>query len=213
MTIVFDQPVALSRMRKAVARTVTASASVPQFSVAIDVPAAPVLAAKDTARSLAPRATVNDVVHRAVAATLTGHRSLNASFTDDGIVIHSTVNLAFIVEVADGMVAPAILGADGLDVASLAAERIRLVEAARAGTLTPEELLNGTFTISNLGTLGVHRFTAMVLPPQAAILAVGAPTPEGVLTLTLSCDHRVVDGAPAARFLRDLADHLSEGQP
>jgi pyruvate dehydrogenase E2 component (dihydrolipoamide acetyltransferase) len=210
MTLVFDQPVAFSRMRKAVVRTVTASASVPQYSLAVDVAVAPILRAKEAARDSAPRASVSDVIHSAVVRSLAEHRNVNASFTEQGTVLHSSVNLAFIVEVADGMVAPAIIDADHLDIAGLATERVRLTEAALAGALTPEELLNGTFTVSNLGTLGIHRFNAMVLPPQAAILAIGSPTPGAELTLTLSCDHRVIDGAPAARFLRQVADLLSE---
>ena len=210
MTIVFDRPVAPSRMRKAIVRTVTASAAVPQYSLEIDVPVAPILLAKDSARATAPRASVSDVIHFAVVRALADHASLNASFTEEGTVYHSAVNLAFIVEVADGMVTPAILGADRMDLAGLAAARARLTEAALNGTLTPEEMLSGTFTVSNLGTLGVHRFNAMVLPPQAAILAVGSPGVSGVLTLTLSCDHRVVDGAPAARFLKQIADHLGD---
>lgn len=210
MTIVFDEPIAPSKMRKAIVRTVTASASVPQYSLEVDVPVAPILRAKDVARATATRASVSDVIHLAVVRALADHASLNASFGEAGTVFHSAVNLAFIVEVADGMVTPAILGADRMDLAGLAAARVRLTEAALNGTLTPEEMLSGTFTVSNLGTLGVHRFNAMVLPPQAAILAVGSPDVSGMLTLTLSCDHRVVDGAPAARFLRRIADQLGE---
>lgn len=211
MTIVFDEPIAPSRMRSAIVRTVMASASVPQYSLEIDVPFAPVVRAKDAARAIAPRATVNDVIHLAVVLALADHPSLNASYSDEGTIFHSAVNLAFIVEVADGMMTPTMLGAEQMDVAGFAAARVRLTEAALNGTLTPEEMLSGTFTVSNLGTLGIHRFNALVLPSQVAILAVGSPGVSGLLTLTLSCDHRVVDGAPAARFLRQLADYL--GQP
>jgi len=214
MTIVFDQPVALSRMRKAVVRTVATSAAIPQYSLEIDVPMAPVLSAKDAARIEVPSASVSDLVNQAVVRALVEHRGLNSSFTEEGVVLHSAVNLAFIVEVGDGMATPAILGAQDLELAGLSAERIRLTAAARAGALAPEEMMGGTFTVSNLGTLGVHRFNAMVLPPQAAILAVGSPTPEGILTLTLSCDHRLVDGAPGARFLRAVGDALvGEARP
>lgn len=214
MTLVFAQPIAYSRMRKAVIRTVTASAMVPQFTLEVDIPVAPLVRAKDAARAgaaqgdAAERVSISDVIHLAVASTLAEHRGVNASYTEAGCVLHSEVNLAFIVELGDGMVTPTILGADRLTIGQLAAERIRLSAAAQAGSLTPAELMNGTFAVSNLGPLGIHRFAAMVLPPQAAVLAVGAPTAEGVLTLTLSCDHRVLDGAAGARFLRQLAAQL-----
>lgn len=205
---VIDQPVALSRMRRAVVRTVTASAAVPQYSVSVDVPVASVLAARNRVAETGARVSISDIIHAAVVRALVKHPNLNASYTDDGIVQHSAVNLAFIVEVDDGMVAPAILDAASLAIGELAAERVRLTESALGGTLRPEELLSGTFTVSNLGTLGVHRFNAMVLPPQAAILAVGAPTDGGLISLTLTCDHRAVDGAPAARFLTEIVQQL-----
>lgn len=210
MTLVFDAPVAPNRMRRAIIRTVTASVAIPQYSLEIDVPIAPIRATVSAARTNCPQASVSDVIHRAVARALVAHPALNASYAEGGTTVHSAVNLAFIVEVPGGMVTPAIPDAGRLDIAALSAERVRLTRAAEAGTLTPAELLNGTFTVSNLGTLGVHRFNAMVLPPQAAILAVGAPTEDGKVTLTLSCDHRIVDGAPAARFLRCVADELAQ---
>jgi pyruvate dehydrogenase E2 component (dihydrolipoamide acetyltransferase) len=203
-------PVAPSRMRRAVIRSVTASAAVPQYSVELDVDLTAVLQLRRRLRADLPRVSVTDLLHRAVAATLPEHPLLNSAFTDDGVVTHAEVNLAFIVEVGDGMLTPTIRGADRLDLAALADERVRLTAAAGAGRLTGEELLSGTFTVSNLGPLGVHRFRAMLLPPQAAILAVGAAGDDRRLTLTLTCDHRVVDGAPAARFLAALGRRLTE---
>ena len=114
------------------------------------------------------------------------------------------------VALPDGLVAPAVLRADALSLPELAAERRRLTAAAQAGVLTPGELLSATFTVSNLGTFGVSRFRALVVPPQAAILAVGGLRPDGTVTLALSCDHRVLDGAPGAEFLRDLTRSLVE---
>lgn len=208
---ILDQPVAFSRMRRAVVRTVTASANVPQYSISVEVPFASVLAACTRARETTPGASISDTINAAVVRALVAHPRLNSSFTDEGIVEHSAVNLAFIVEVEDGMVAPAILDAASRSMDELTGERVRLTAAALEGSLRPEELLSGTFTISNLGPLGVHRFNAMVLPPQAAILAVGAPTAGGFINLTLTCDHRVVDGAPAARFLAEVVGQLTEG--
>ena len=206
-----DQPIALSKMRRAVVRTVTASANVPQYSISVDVPVATVLTACNRARESTPGASISDIINAAVVQALLAHPRVNSSFTDEGIVQHSAVNLAFIVEVADGMVAPAILDAASRSMEELASERVRLTASALEGSLRPEELLSGTFTVSNLGPLGVHRFNAMVLPPQAAILAVGAPTEAGFISLTLTCDHRVVDGAPAARFLTEIVGRLAEG--
>ena len=206
-----DQPVALSKMRRAVVRTVMASANVPQYSISVDVPVATVLAACNRARESTPGVSISDIINAAVVQALVAHPRVNSSFTDEGIVQHSAVNLAFIVEVADGMVAPAILDAAPRSMEELASERVRLTASALAGSLRPAELLSGTFTVSNLGPLGVHRFNAMVLPPQAAILAIGAPTEAGFISLTLTCDHRVVDGAPAARFLTEIVGRLAEG--
>ena len=108
----------------------------------------------------------------------------------------------------DGLIAPAIREADARTLPEIAGERRRLAAAAAAGTLGPDDLFSTTFTISNLGPLGVRRFRALVVPPQAAILAVGAITERHELSLALSCDHRVLDGAPAARFLATVVELL-----
>jgi pyruvate dehydrogenase E2 component (dihydrolipoamide acetyltransferase) len=134
---------------------------------------------------------------------------VNSSFTDEGIIEHDEVNVALATAIDEGLVSPVIANADQCTVTELAAERRRLVDAARTGTLTPSELLSATFTLSNLGPFGVTRFTALVVPPQAAILAVGSLCEQGV-ALTLSADHRVVDGAPAAVFLRQVIDQLED---
>ena len=202
--------VPLSRMRKAVVRTVIASAAMPQFSLAQDIPAEVPRRAKDRARQHHPKASVSDVINAAVAQALVAHPNVNAMFGDNEIVQHDEVNVAFIVEVSDGMVTPVIRNAADLSMAELADERIRLTAGALTGRLTPEEMMTGTFTVSNLGPLGIHRFTAMVLPGQAAVLAVGGVNPQGFITFTVSCDHRVIDGAPAARFLNTLVEKITE---
>jgi pyruvate dehydrogenase E2 component (dihydrolipoamide acetyltransferase) len=137
------------------------------------------------------------------------HPDVNASYTDDGIVRHEQRNVAVAVALDGGLISPVIAGADTLTLAELGAERVRLTAAANAGTLTPEEVLSATFTISNLGPLGVRRFNALVVPPQAAILAVGALERDSI-ALTLSSDHRVLDGAPAALFLGQVRDQLED---
>jgi pyruvate dehydrogenase E2 component (dihydrolipoamide acetyltransferase) len=149
-----------------------------------------------------------DVVVAAVARALADHPQLNASFAEDAILVHTVCNVAIGIALADGLIAPAIRGADTLDLAAIAAERRRLTAAAEGGSLTPEEIFSPTFTVSNLGPFGVRRFRALVVPPQAAILALGALTASSEISLSLSCDHRVVDGAPAARFLGDVVERL-----
>jgi pyruvate dehydrogenase E2 component (dihydrolipoamide acetyltransferase) len=135
---------------------------------------------------------------------------VNASFDEDAILQHADVNVGIAVSLDDGLIAPAIRNADRLSLPELKAERVRLTEAAQAGKLTMQEAMSATFTISNLGPLGIRRFRALVVPPQAAILAVGTVAGDGRMSLSLSCDHRVLDGAPAARFLGELTGRLEQ---
>jgi pyruvate dehydrogenase E2 component (dihydrolipoamide acetyltransferase) len=201
-----DRLVPLTRLRRAVVRTVVASAAVPQFTVER---AADVRAVQHLREAGGRRFSLSDALTAATAAALVTHRRLNASWTEEGIVEHGAVNVGLAVAVEDGLVVPAIRDADRRDLADLAAERTRLTAAAREGTLRPDDVFSTTFTVSNLGPHGVHRFRALVLPPQAGILAVGAVV-DGRLELALSCDHRVVDGAPAAGFLAEVADRLED---
>src|SRR5208337_567708 len=144
----------------------------------------------------------------------------NASWTGDGVRANADINIGLAMAVDDGVVAPVIQHADKAALGEIAAQRRDLTERARSGKLRPVDLAGGTFTISNLGMYGVDAFTAIIIPPQAAILAVGAiadrvvpveghPGVRPMMTLTLSSDHRVVDGARAAEFLRDLAAAIS----
>jgi pyruvate dehydrogenase E2 component (dihydrolipoamide acetyltransferase) len=201
--------VPLGRLRKAIAKSMSASALVPQFTVEYDVPLAAVQERRAAWKAAGEPVSVADVLTAAVARTLRQHSAINASWSDDGILQHGEVHVGLAVAVPDGLVAPAVRHADTLGLRQLAAERVRLAEAALAGGLKPAELLSATFTISNLGPFGVSRFRALVVPPQAAILAVGGLRPDGTVALALSCDHRVLDGAPAAEFLRDLAGALT----
>jgi len=190
---------ALSPLRKAVAASMTASAAIPQFTL--------------EARAcvpVRPDSSVEDVVIASAARALAAHPRLNASFRD-GIDEHSEINVGVAIALDDGIVAPAILGADTLSLNDIRSERRRLVTAARSGTLRPAELYSSTFTISNLGGHGIPRFQALVIPPQAAILAVGALSRRNRMWLSLSVDHRVTDGVPAARFLNDLIGFI-EGE-
>jgi pyruvate dehydrogenase E2 component (dihydrolipoamide acetyltransferase) len=195
-------------MRRAIVKTLTASAAIPQFAVEMVLDAGGLVEARRRVAGK-PRPSYSDAIVASAAAALRDHPLLNASLQDEGIVRHEEVNVAIAVAIADGLVSPTIEHADRLSLPELAAERIRLTESAHAGTLTPRELLSATFTVSNLGPLGVRRFNALVIPPQVAILAIGSLADDGI-ALTLSVDHRVVDGAPAALFLGQVRAQLED---
>ncbi len=161
--------------------------------------------------------TVTDLLVKLAAAALRQHPRLNASWLNGGIVLNAQINVGIAVAIEDGLVVPVIQHSDGLGLNQLAARRTALVAKAQAGKLSPDDVSGGTFTISNLGMYGVDAFNAIVNPPQAAILAVsriadrvvavdGQPAVQPMMTLGLSCDHRVVDGARGAQFLQTLAD-------
>jgi pyruvate dehydrogenase E2 component (dihydrolipoamide acetyltransferase) len=163
--------------------------------------------------------THTDLLVGIIARTLAGHPRINASWVENGIRLNPEINVAVAMAVDDGVVAPVIRNADKLEIGLIAAERARLTERARAGKLRPSDLSGGTFTISNLGMFQVDAFSAIITPPQAAIVAVGSimdrvvayegkPAVRPMMSMTLSNDHRVIDGAGAAKFLQDLASAL-----
>lgn len=201
--------VPLTRLRRAIAKSMAASAAVPQFTIEYDVPLGPASERRERWRAAGMPVSVADLLTASTARALRAHPRVNASFEGDAILEHQEINIGLAVALDDGLIAPAVRNADRLTLIELAAERRRLTDAATSGALTPEEVLSATFTISNLGPFGVSRFRALVVPPQAAILAVGGTRPDGSITLSLSCDHRVLDGAPAAEFLRDVAGLLA----
>jgi pyruvate dehydrogenase E2 component (dihydrolipoamide acetyltransferase) len=197
-------------MRRAIVRAMTASAQIPQFTLGRDVHAGPLAAVREhlgDARSVS----LTDQIVAAVARSLVEHPRLNASYVEDEVAIieHSQINVGIAVAIRDGLVTPPILDANRLSLFDLAAARREATSAVRDRRIDAASLAKVTFTISNLGPFGVDRFTALVVPPQAAILAVGAVS-DGRMCLSLSCDHRVVDGAPAAEFLRDVVAGLEE---
>ena len=167
------------------------------------------------------RITYTDLLVKLVAAALARHPAVNASWRDGAIARHAEINIGLAVAVEDGLIVPVIHRADTLGLAAIAARREDVVSRAQGGKLRPADIQGGTFTISNLGMFGVDAFNAIVNPPQAAILAVGRiadrvvaldgqPAVQPTMMLTLSCDHRALDGARAARFLGDLADLIEE---
>jgi len=149
------------------------------------------------------------------------HPRLNASWSAEGIHLHGHINMAVAIAVNDGVVAAVIHSAHTASLPEIAIQRRDIAERARAGKLRPADIADATFTISNLGMYGVDQFSAIITPPQAAILAVGGiadkvvaiegkPAVRPMMTVTVSCDHRVADGARAAMFLSDLAQSLSD---
>jgi pyruvate dehydrogenase E2 component (dihydrolipoamide acetyltransferase) len=149
------------------------------------------------------------------------HREVNVQYTDEGLQVFPTANIGIAVAAPQGLVVPVIRGAERLSLAEIAAARSDIVSRARDNKLKSDDLEGGTFTISNLGMFGVDQFTAILNPPQAAILAVGAtedrPVAEDgqlvvrpMMTMTLTVDHRAVDGAPAAEFLQTVKASLEE---
>ncbi len=165
--------------------------------------------------------TYTDLLVKVTAAALRAHPRLNGSWRNNTLLLNPEINIGLAVAVEDGLVVPVIQRADVQSLARLSARRMELIAKAQAGKLSPEELGGGTFTISNLGMYGVDAFNAIINPPQAAILAVsriadrvvplnGQPAVQPMLTLGLSCDHRVVDGARGAQFLQTLADMLED---
>lgn len=209
-------------------RTTQSWTTVPHFFVSRDVDAT----ALNTARQrLVPlveashgvKVTHTDLLVAAVARALRQHPRVNASWAGDKITIHPDVNIALAMAVENAVVTAVIRSADRLGIGDLAKQRTELAERARANRLQPADIAGATFTISNLGMFGVGAFTAIIVPPQAGILAVGAITDRVVavdgmigvrpmMTLTLSSDHRVVDGVRAAMFLQDLAALLAEAE-
>jgi pyruvate dehydrogenase E2 component (dihydrolipoamide acetyltransferase) len=162
-----------------------------------------------------------DFLIAAVARALEKHPLVNASWTGEGIRLHPEINVGIAMAVDDGVVVAAVPGANTKKLGEIAVMRRDLTERARGGKLRPADIIGATFTISNLGMYQVDSFTAIIVSPQAAILAVGRiadrvvavdgkPGIRPMMTLTLSCDHRVFDGARAALFLNDLASALAE---
>jgi pyruvate dehydrogenase E2 component (dihydrolipoamide acetyltransferase) len=164
-----------------------------------------------------------DLIVAATARALTAHPQLNAALVDEAVEVYGVVNLGLAVALEDGLVTPVLRDAARRSLAELRQERQRLTEKATRGQLDLDDLAGGTFTISNLGAEGVRYFTPILNPPQAAILGVGAIAPRPavingglhirtLLDLSLSFDHRVVDGLPAARFLAHLKTLLEDPQ-
>src|SRR6266478_4804063 len=209
-------------------RTTQSWTTVPHFFVTREVDAGALNEARqqlgpEIEKSRGLKLTHTDLLLALVARVLLKHPRVNASWTGEGVHTNPEINIGLAMAVDDGVVAPVIHNAANSTLAEIAVQRRDLAERAHSGKLRPADIAGGTFTISNLGMFGVDAFTAIIIPPQAAILAVGRivdrVVPVGVgpearpgvrpmMTLTLSSDHRVVDGARAAEFLRDLVEAI-----
>jgi len=212
-----------SNMRKVIARRLTeAKSSIPHFYVSMDIEIDAMNKLLAELNAKAPKEgdgayviTINDMVIKASAATLRRVPTVNASWTDDGMALYDDVDISVAVAIPDGLITPIIRKADQKGLATISKEMKDLATRARAGKLKPEEFQGGGFSISNMGMFGVTEFSAIINPPQSAILAVAAgqkrPVVKNdslaiatVMTCTLSVDHRVVDGALGARWLREF---------
>ena len=215
--------VPLTSVRRTIARRLTEAWEIPVFQLVISADMEAVNQLVERRRELDPeeRVTVTDVLVKVCAAALMRHRAVNVQFTDEELLVFPYANVAIAVATDRGLMVPVIHGAEHLSLAEVAAARAGVVGRAREGKLHREDIEGGTFTISNLGMFGLDQFAAVLNPPQAAILAVGASLERPVvrdgeivarptMTMTLTCDHRAVDGAPAAEFLETVKAMLED---
>ncbi|MBP1636543.1 MAG: pyruvate dehydrogenase complex dihydrolipoamide acetyltransferase [Acidobacteria bacterium] len=214
------QEIELSSMRRTIARRLVQSkAPVPHFYLTVDVRMERAWEAYKALRDENYPVSLNDVVVKATASALRRHPEMNASFAGDRVRQYTRVHIGIAVALEDGLITPVIRDADSKSLLDIAQEARELAERARARRLQPHEYTGGTFSISNLGMMGIEEFSAIINPPEAGILAVGAvrevPVVEGGevrvgrrMKLTLSVDHRVADGAQGARFLQTLTRML-----
>ena len=212
----------LSSMRRIVGQRMTQSKqSAPHFYVSmdIDMTAANKLRMEWKEQGADSAPSINDIIVHACARALKDFPSLNSTFTEQGVKLHKDINIGIAVALEEGLVVPVVRNADRLSLSEMAAQSRELIDKAQKKKLFPLDYEGGTFTVSNLGMLGVDSFIAIINPPQCAILAVGRVAPrvvaendmfsiKQVLTATLSADHRVVDGAIGARFLREVKELL-----
>jgi pyruvate dehydrogenase E2 component (dihydrolipoamide acetyltransferase) len=221
-----DEEIPLNNVRKITARRLVESMQqAPHFYLTSVIAADALVAARARINEglsaiagdsgVAVKISVNDLVVKAVAAALRAHPEVNVSFGADKLIRHHRIHVGIAVALPDGLIVPVIRDADTLTVTQISATTRDLATRARAGKLKPDEFTGSTFSVSNLGMFGVDQFTAVINPPEAAILAVGATKQEPVvrdgqvvvghtMAITLSVDHRAIDGATGAKFLADL---------
>jgi pyruvate dehydrogenase E2 component (dihydrolipoamide acetyltransferase) len=203
-------------------RMLEARATVPDFALEVDVDMTAALAMRSELKQIAdPAPSLNDLVIKACAIALRRHPRANGSYRDGRFELWSEVNVGFAVAAEDALVVPVVHNADTKSLGTIAGESRALAERVRSGAVTPQELSGGTFTVSNLGMFGIDRFEGIINVPQAAILCVGAVKDRPVardgqlaiapqMSMTLACDHRILYGADAARFLAEIRTLLEQ---
>jgi len=213
----------LSNVRKTIARRLTQAWTVPAFQLTVNVDMTRANELVQGQRELNPdvRITVTDVLTKVCAQALMRHGDMNVQYADDALLVFPSADVGIAVAAPQGLVVPVVHGAERLTIAQIAQVRADLVGRARDGKLRTEDLEGGTFTISNLGMYDIDQFIAVLNPPQASILAVGSTREQVVprdgelhvlpmMTMTLTCDHRAVDGATGAEFLRTISSFLED---
>jgi len=217
------ESVPLTNIRKTIARRLTAAWQAPvfQLTVSADMARANELVARNRELNPDVRVTVTDLLAKICAQALMRHRDVNVQYTEDALLKFPTANIGIAVAAPQGLIVPVVRSVERLSLAEIGAARADVVGRARESKLTTQDLEDGTFTISNLGMYGIEQFVAVLNPPQAAILAVGATVDTPVvrdgavqvrpmMTMTLTVDHRAVDGAVGADFLRTVKQLLEE---
>jgi pyruvate dehydrogenase E2 component (dihydrolipoamide acetyltransferase) len=219
------ESIPVSSIQRTVARRMTEAWQIPVFQLFVSADMSRANEVRKRLVELTPeggvKPTVSDLLTKVCAAALMRHRALNAWWAEETIELHPTANIGLAVALPAGLVVPVIRECERKSIAEIAAARADLVTRARDGKLQREDLDGGTFTISNLGMYGVERFTAVLNPPQAAILAVGATQEKPavrdgelvvrpMMDLMLTCDHRAVNGADGAAFLQTVKEILEE---
>jgi pyruvate dehydrogenase E2 component (dihydrolipoamide acetyltransferase) len=213
----------LSKMRKTIAhRMAQSKREIPHFYVTVEVDMEEAVKLKNSLEAtelFEEDVSYNDIVIKATALALSRYTRMNASYQDDGIVIYPNINIGMAVAVEDGLIVPVIHECERKTLPEIAAAAHRLVTKAARGGFTGDDLSGGTFTISNMGMLGVEHFAAVIVPPQAAILAVSAVKEKPVvrngqvvvgktMMITVACDHRIIDGVIGARFVNEIKRFL-----
>lgn len=212
-----------SKMRQVIAERLTASTqNIPHFYLTVEIEMDNVLALRkqiNASVSEAEKVSVNDIIVKASAMALVKHPWVNASFQDKSVRFYEDADISIAVAIEDGLITPVVRAANKKGILAISAEIKELAGRAKAKKLQPEEYTGGTFSVSNLGMFGIQEFTAIINPPEAAIIAVGGATEKAVvrngeivirsiMNVTMSCDHRVVDGATGAKFLQTFKQML-----
>ncbi|HEY8133051.1 MAG TPA: dihydrolipoamide acetyltransferase family protein [Thermoanaerobaculia bacterium] len=218
-----EKQVPLSTMRRTIAKRLAESTGpIPHFYLTADYDVTNLMSLRQQMNEIeGVKISVNDFIIRAVALALLHHPNVNASWGDEAIAQHGEVHIGVAVSTPEGLITPVIRNADRKSVTDIAAEIRALAEKAKNRKLRPEEYQGSTFTVSNLGAWGIEEFTAIINPPNVAILAIGAASSQPVVVdkqvvvrdrmkVTMSCDHRVVDGAAGAEYLRTLRQYIEQ---